>query len=204
MKTKPAPASSRTTPSAERPQPGSGHGGGAAPVVTMPQILVAMLAFRDGDFSQRLPPEWTGGAGKIADTFNDLLTISERRAREAARVCRLGGKFAVTSQVGVGSTFRFDVRVSRAQATAAAAERAAAPVLVRLRPGQPPCRVLIVDDRPKNCALLVQLLAPVGFEIRTAAGGAEAVAQCQAWAPRLVLMDLRMPGRDGHEATRRI
>jgi len=64
--------------------------------------------------------------------------------------------------------------------------------------------VLIVDDLADNCELLVQLLAPVGFEIRTAADGTEAVAQCQAWAPHLVLMDLRMPGMDGHQATRRI
>ncbi|MCY2988979.1 MAG: PAS domain S-box protein [Planctomycetota bacterium] len=116
----------------------------------------------------------------------------------------MGGKLEVASQVGVGSTFRFDVRVSRAQATAAGAERTAGPGSVRLLPGQPACRVLIVDDLPENRDLLVQLLAPVGFEVRTAVDGVEAVAHCQEWAPQLVLMDLRMPGMDGYEATRRI
>ena len=56
------------------------------------QILLGMLAFRNGDFSQRLPEEWTGIHGKIADAFNDVLRISERRAREATRVCRMVGK----------------------------------------------------------------------------------------------------------------
>jgi CheY-like chemotaxis protein len=63
---------------------------------------------------------------------------------------------------------------------------------------------LVVDDQPENRQLLMLLLAPVGFEIRTAADGAEAVAQCQEWVPHLVLMDLRMTGMDGYEATRRL
>ena len=58
----------------------------------MPQILLAMLAFRSGDFTQRLPAQWTGVEGKIADAFNDILAISNRRAKEAARVCRVVGK----------------------------------------------------------------------------------------------------------------
>ena len=123
-------------------------------------------------------------------------------SREFVRL--MGGELEVTSQVGVGSTFRFDVRVSRAQATAAGAERPSAHGSLRLQPGQPACRVLVVDDQPENLELLTLLLAPVGFEIRTAADGAEAVAQCQEWVPHLVLMDLRMPGMDGYETTRRI
>ncbi len=58
----------------------------------MQQILLAMLAFRNGDFTQRLPAEWTGMYGKIADTFNDILITSERRATETSRVCRTVGK----------------------------------------------------------------------------------------------------------------
>ncbi len=68
--------------------------GGIAPgdQERMQQILLAMLAFRNGDFSHRLPSEWTGVHGKISDAFNDLLTISERRATETTRICRTVGK----------------------------------------------------------------------------------------------------------------
>ncbi|WP_345786476.1 HAMP domain-containing protein [Prosthecobacter sp.] len=51
-----------------------------------------MLAFRKGDFTTRLPEGWTGVHGKIADAFNDVLGMSQRRAGEAARVSRVVGK----------------------------------------------------------------------------------------------------------------
>src|SRR5690349_5702750 len=54
--------------------------------------LTAMLADRSGDFSVRLPSDLSGIDGKIADAFNDIVTVSERRARETARVSRTVGK----------------------------------------------------------------------------------------------------------------
>jgi HAMP domain-containing protein/CheY-like chemotaxis protein len=56
------------------------------------QLLEAMLAFRQGDFSVRLPAGWTGIYGKIGDAFNDVLTMNERRARETARVSHVVGR----------------------------------------------------------------------------------------------------------------
>ena len=44
------------------------------------QLLSAMIAFRGGDFSVRLPANLTGLPGKLADTFNDIVEVSERRA----------------------------------------------------------------------------------------------------------------------------
>jgi CheY-like chemotaxis protein len=76
--------------------------------------------------------------------------------------------------------------------------------VLHLKAGQPACRVLAVDDQPENRELIVEMLAPIGFEIRTAADGAEAVTRCAEWLPQIVLMDLRMPVLDGYEATRRI
>ena len=55
-------------------------------------LLTALLALRDGDFSLRLPADLTGIDGKIADTFNDIAAISERRSKETARVSRMVGK----------------------------------------------------------------------------------------------------------------
>ena len=49
------------------------------------QLLVAMHSFREGNFAVRLPHDLTGVEGKIADAFNDIVTMSERRARETAR-----------------------------------------------------------------------------------------------------------------------
>src|SRR5687768_8020453 len=56
------------------------------------QLLSAMIAFRDGDFETRLPTDLTGVNGKIADVFNEILAVSERRATETTRVCRAVGK----------------------------------------------------------------------------------------------------------------
>jgi HAMP domain-containing protein/CheY-like chemotaxis protein/signal transduction histidine kinase len=55
-------------------------------------LLQAMLTFRSGDFSIRLPIGWTGVEGKIADAFNEVVAMSERRARQAAHVARVVGK----------------------------------------------------------------------------------------------------------------
>jgi hypothetical protein len=51
-----------------------------------------MLAFRNGDFNVRLPSDLTGLDGKIADAFNDIVSASDRRARETARVSWTVGK----------------------------------------------------------------------------------------------------------------
>jgi hypothetical protein len=56
------------------------------------QLLDALLAFRRGDFAVRLPQDLLGLHGKIADAFNDIVTLSDRRARETARVSHAVGK----------------------------------------------------------------------------------------------------------------
>ena len=55
-------------------------------------LLAALLRFRDGDFSSRMPADLVGLEGKIADVFNDILAVSARRTAETARVCRVVGK----------------------------------------------------------------------------------------------------------------
>src|SRR5215471_13995362 len=56
------------------------------------ELLAALLSLRNGDFSVRLPSDLTGVNGKIADTFNEIASVSERRARETARMARMVGK----------------------------------------------------------------------------------------------------------------
>src|SRR4029078_13341579 len=55
-------------------------------------LLGAMLAYKQGDFSVGLPNDLTGVNGKIADAFNDIALVSERRAHETARVTTAVGK----------------------------------------------------------------------------------------------------------------
>ncbi len=73
-----------------------------------------------------------------------------------------------------------------------------------LAPGQPSFRILVAEDRWQSRQLLVHMLGRVGFEVREAATGEEAVALWERWQPHLIWMDMRMPGVSGLEAARRI
>ncbi len=55
-------------------------------------LLKTLMAFKKGDFSARLPTEWTGEAGKIADVLNDIIELNEQTARELERVSRVVGR----------------------------------------------------------------------------------------------------------------
>jgi CheY-like chemotaxis protein len=136
--------------------------------------------------------------GQQAGTGTGLgLAIS----REFVRL--MGGAITVSSEVGKGSVFVIDLPLHEGEARAVRAKDQARHVL-GLRPGQAACRVLIADDVEDNRQLLAQLLTPVGFEVRLASNGEEAVQEFDRWRPHLILMDFRMPVMDGLEAIRRI
>ncbi|WP_156090724.1 response regulator, partial [Planktothrix paucivesiculata] len=63
---------------------------------------------------------------------------------------------------------------------------------------------LTVDDKAINCQLLTKLLSPLGFEVKQASNGQEAINIWQEWQPHLIFMDMRMPVMDGYEATKYI
>jgi PAS domain S-box-containing protein len=116
----------------------------------------------------------------------------------------MGGSLSLASTVGQGSTFRVDIPVQLAQPEDIPPAPQTRGEVTGLEPGQPACRVLVVEDQLESQLLLVYLLEDVGFDVRLAENGAEAVEQFQSWRPHLIWMDRRMPVMDGVEATRRI
>src|SRR5437762_1267900 len=67
------------------------------------QLLSALMAFKRGDFSARLPEDWTGVPGKIADTFNAVIERNERMARELERIgCVVGKEGRITQRASIG------------------------------------------------------------------------------------------------------
>jgi len=115
----------------------------------------------------------------------------------------MGGDIQVKSFPGRGSTFQFEIPLFMADASSVPMLHPQKRV-IGLAPGQPTYRILVAEDKWANRQLLVRLLTPLGFDVREAKNGIEAVACCQEWHPHLVWMDMRMPEMDGYEATRRI
>lgn len=64
--------------------------------------------------------------------------------------------------------------------------------------------ILIVDDNATNLKLVRYLLLRCGYQVRTAADADEAMAAIVVRPPRMILMDLQLPGIDGLELTRRL
>src|SRR5690349_7976238 len=70
----------------------NGHEAGEEATLDLRKLLRALQAVRDGDFSVRLPGDKTGLLGKIADTFNEIVTSNQRLARELERAGQVVGK----------------------------------------------------------------------------------------------------------------
>jgi CheY-like chemotaxis protein len=64
--------------------------------------------------------------------------------------------------------------------------------------------ILVVDDHPGNLKLLSYILEKEGYEVRTATDADHALHVLASFRPRIILMDLQLPGMDGLELTRRL
>lgn len=101
-----------------------------------------------------------------------------------------------------GTTFLFDIPVEIAEEIIENQPQSRR--ILALAPNQPEYRILVVDDSDINRQLLVQLISPVGFEVREAFNGSDAIEIWESWSPHLIWMDMIMPVMDGYEATKRI
>ena len=122
-------------------------------------------------------------------------------SREFARM--MDGDITVETREGHGSTFRMAVILARAAANQPVdldQSNGRTETPVRLAPGQPERRVLVVDDQPDSRQFLRLLLEGAGFVVQEAANGVEAIADASLWRPHCILMDLRMPVMGGLEA----
>jgi HAMP domain-containing protein/CheY-like chemotaxis protein/signal transduction histidine kinase len=77
-------------------KPTNGHANGAATDLHI--LLHGLQAMRDGDFSVRLPGNWTELEGKIADTFNEIVAANQQMAQELQRVGQVVGKEGKTRE----------------------------------------------------------------------------------------------------------
>ncbi|HBE17036.1 MAG TPA: hypothetical protein DEG17_19130 [Cyanobacteria bacterium UBA11149] len=115
----------------------------------------------------------------------------------------MGGKITVSSTFGKGTIFRFDIPVEIAKSSEIKSTQPTSRV-IHIAPNQPTYRILVVDDRWENRQVLSKLLRAVGFQVKEAVNGEEAVTISENWQPHLIWMDMRMPVMNGYEATQRI
>ncbi|MDD4881908.1 MAG: response regulator [Gallionellaceae bacterium] len=123
------------------------------------------------------------------------LTIS----REFVRL--MGGEITVVSAPGQGSNFSFTLPLPPTGAPEPAEQPGR---VIGLEAGLPAWRVLVAEDNADSRELITRLLEDVGFQVRAAENGQEAVAIFADWRPHFIWMDMRMPVLDGYQATRQI
>lgn len=123
----------------------------------------------------------------------------------ATYVRLMGGEITVSSILGEGSTFTFDIPC-RAVVSPSRQAAMGEPAKRQLPTGYPrmtqALRVLIVEDVAANRYLLHKILQPLGCMLREAEDGATALAIWEEWQPQVVCLDMMLPGMDGFAVVR--
>jgi len=119
----------------------------------------------------------------------------------------MGGELSVNSREGLGSTFsvRLFLPQLHGEQKSGGVSQLTAPGTQRSGYAGVRRKLLVVDNEEADRDILLTLLRPMGFEVRTAASGHDALDLLVAgYQPDAVLLDLAMPGIDGWETLRRI
>ena len=148
---------------------------------------------------------------KLEEIFQPFLQVTDRARHVEGSglglaitknlVDLMGGELGVTSTPEKGSTFWFTVSLPPVD-TDQIPSSGETDFIIGYHGSRK--RILVVDDRWENRSVLVNLLTPLGFDIRESANGRECLTTADEFNPHLILMDLVMPEMDGYEATRHI
>jgi len=115
----------------------------------------------------------------------------------------LGGEVKLESTLGKGSRFYFEIPLPPAERRLESLKAKETREVVRLAPGSQ-VNALVVDDNQNNRDVLSQLLTGIGCRVRMTEGALEAFERVKEELPDIIFMDVRMPGMNGDEATRKI
>ncbi|HEY9639394.1 MAG TPA: ATP-binding protein, partial [Coleofasciculaceae cyanobacterium] len=142
-----------------------------------------------------LPFEQVGDRSQRCEGTGLGLTITRKL------VAQMGGELWIESAPGVGSRFGFELELL-------GASEAIAPFplfnpMIRSYVGKRR-KVLVVDDRPDNRTVVIDLLEPLGFQLVEASDGKMALEQALQHQPDVIIADLVMPVMDGFELIQRL
>jgi signal transduction histidine kinase/CheY-like chemotaxis protein len=147
-------------------------------------------------------------AGSIDSLFQEFTQVDGSISRRfggsglGLAICRrlvsqMGGEIGVSSTLGQGSTFRFDVVLDRA-------EFARAAVAVPTGANVPSRRILLAEDNDTNRLIVTRMLERMGHSVEARSGGRAALEAARANVYDVILMDMMMPEMDGIAVTRAI
>ncbi|MDM8527563.1 response regulator [Anaerolineales bacterium HSG24] len=121
----------------------------------------------------------------------------------------MGGQLHVSSQLKVGTQFWFELPLpvvahSHKLANYRLSDHnfTGQQLVIGIK-GESP-KILVVDDNLENRAILIELLSPLGFIIKQANDGYEALETATKWQPDVIITDLVMPKMDGFELIRQL
>ncbi len=147
---------------------------------------------------------------ELKTIFDSFEQSADGRTKEGTglglAICRqylhfLGGDISARNKPDNGCVFSFTFPFVEGRAEDLP-EKPSVRRVMTLSPGHNHKRILVVDDKETNRIILSRMLKRVGFEIREASDGSEAVTIFKSWHPHVIMMDIRMPVMDGVEATR--